>query len=240
VFPLLAVVCVLVSRGLSAGVEPDPGERAPLRAPLVRSRGTVARLSALFALDAGAGGFVVQAFLAFWLHRRFGAGPELIGSVLAIGGVLQAGSSIVAARLGARIGLINTMVFTHLPSNVALAAVAFAPNLGLAVALLLLRSALSQMDVPARQAYVLAMVEPEERTAASAFTNSARYVVRPVGAAGAGALMQRVEIGAPFVVSGALKIVYDIALYFTFRSVPLRERASGERSSETQGYPSSD
>jgi predicted MFS family arabinose efflux permease len=121
-----------------------------------------------------------------------------------------------------------------------LAAVAFAPNLGLAFALLLLRSALSQMDVPARQAYVLAMVEPEERTAASAFTNSARYVVRPVGAAGAGALMQRVQIGAPFVVSCALKIVYDIALYLTFRRVPLRERASGERSSETQGSPSSD
>lgn len=234
VFPVLAVVCGLVSRGLSPGVEPAQGERAPLRAPLVRSRGTVARLSALFALDAGAGGFVVQAFLAFWLRRRFGAGPELIGSVLAIAGVLQAGSSIVAARLGARIGLLNTMVFTHLPSNVALGAVAFAPNLVFAVALLLLRSALSQMDVPARQAYVIAMVEPGERTAAASFTNSARYVVRPAGAAGAGVLMQHVEIGAPFLVSGALKIVYDVALYLTFRRVPLPEDVPAPRSPDTQ------
>jgi predicted MFS family arabinose efflux permease len=134
-------------------------------------------------------------------------------------GLLQAVSSIVAGRLAGRIGLLNTMVFTHLPSNVLLMLVPAMPTLSLAIAALLARFALSQMDVPARQAYVVSMVEPEERTAASAFTNTARYVARPVGPLLGGALL-RVALGLPFVVAGGVKIAYDVALYLLFRRVP--------------------
>lgn len=221
-FPLVAVVCFWLARRLSPSVEPEsePASALP-RSGLGRSRSTVYRLSVLFAADAGAGGFVVQTFLVFWFERRFGATAGLMALVFFAAGLLQAGSSVVAARLGARIGLLNTMVFTHLPSNVLLAAVAFAPNLPVAIALLLARFALSQMDVPARQAYVVAMVDPGERTAAAAYTNTARYAVRPVGAAAAGPLMQHVALGAPFVAAGVLKIAYDLALYATFRRVRL-------------------
>jgi MFS family permease len=139
-------------------------------------------------------------------------------------GLLQAGSSIAAGWLAGRIGLLNTMVFTHLPSNVLLALVPLAPTLWLAVLLLLARSVLSQMDVPARQAYVAALVDPGERTAAAAYTNAARHIVRPAGPALASAAMG-VGIGLPFVVAGALKIVYDLLVYRTFRRVRLNGRS---------------
>jgi predicted MFS family arabinose efflux permease len=125
--------------------------------------------------------------------------------------------------VAARVGLLNVMVFTHLPSNLLLVAVPFAPTLGGAIALLLGRFALSQMDVPTRQAYVVAMVDPSERTAAAATTNLARYAVRPAGPVAAGALMQHVALGAPFLVAGGIKVMYDALLYRTFRKVPLEE-----------------
>ena len=178
------------------------------------------RLSSLFGLDAFAGGFVVSTFVVFWFSRRFDASAEFMGAVMFAGGLIQAGSSVLSGRLGSRFGLLNTMVFTHLPSNVLLMLVPLMPSLGLAVAMLLLRFTLSQMDVPARQAYVVAMVDPQERTAAAAFTNTARYVVRPFGALGAGYGMG-IAMGAPFVIAGALKVVYDLALYATFRRVAL-------------------
>ncbi len=179
------------------------------------------RLAALFGMDSFAGGFIVQTFIVFWFGRKFGASPASMGLVFFVAGLLQAGSSIASGRLASRIGLLNTMVFTHLPSNVLLVLVPFMPTLGWAVAAMFARYALSQMDVPARQAYVVAMVDPMERTAAAAFTNTARYVTRPFGAFGAGALMERVALGSPFVVAGALKIAYDVWLYATFRKVPL-------------------
>src|SRR5436190_4366668 len=226
-FPAVALACAAVARRLSPAVEPAREEGAPLApSSLHRSRRAVTRLSALFALDAFGGGFVVQAFLVFWFHRKFGAGPELMGLVFFGAGLLQAASSIVAAGLGARIGLLNTMVFTHFPSNVLLAAVPFAPTLATAVFLLLARFALSQMDVPTRQAYVLAMVEPDERVAAAAYTNTARYAVRPLGPVAAGALMQHVALAAPFVAAGALKVLYDAALYSLFRRVDPTESPS--------------
>ncbi|TMK31086.1 MAG: MFS transporter, partial [Actinobacteria bacterium] len=161
-----------------------------------------------------------------------------MGLVFFVAGLLQAGSSIVSGRLASRIGLLNTMVFTHLPSNALLALVPFMPTLGWAVAVLLARYALSQMDVPARQAYVVAMVDPEERTAAAAFTNTARYVTRPFGALGAGALMEQVALGSPFVVAGVLKIAYDVLIYATFRKVPLpKERAAASLAEATTPLP---
>ena len=220
--PLGAAACVILARRLSRAAEVAPALVVP-GSGLVRSRAAVTRLSGLFALDAFAGGFIVQAFLAFWFGRQFGADADLIGLAFFGVGLLQAGSSIAAGWLAGRIGLLNTMVFTHLPSNVLLALVPFAPTLELALALLLARSALSQMDVPARQAYLAALVDPEERTAAAAYTNAARHLVRPAGPLLASASMG-LAAGLPFVVAGGLKLVYDVALYLTFRGVRLGRR----------------
>jgi MFS family permease len=219
VFVPVAVVCAVLGSRLSPSTESPHAEGATIRRPLGRSRSTVLKLSALFGLDSFAGGFVVQTFLVFWFQRRFGASTEAMGVTFFAAGLLQAASSVLAGRLATRVGLLNTMVFTHVPSNVLLMLVPAMPSLGLAIAVLLARFTLSQMDVPARQAYVVTMVTPEDRTAASAFTNTARYVTRPAGPLIGGAIM-RAALGAPFVVAGALKIVYDFALYATFRRVP--------------------
>ena len=216
--PVGAVICLLGVRRLSRGVEADVAAGTPRG--LVRSRGAVQRLAALFAVDAFAGGFIVQSFIVFWFARQFGAGAEVMGLAFFGVGLLQAASSVLAGWLGARIGLLNTMVFSHLPSNLLLALVPLAPTLGTAIALLLARSALSQMDVPARQAYVAALVDPAERTAAAGYTNAARHLVRPAGPALA-SISMGMAAGLPFLVAGGLKAVYDLALYFTFRRVRL-------------------
>jgi len=218
-FPIVALACAWLASRLSAGVEAG----APARQPLERSRANVRRLAALFSLDSFAGGFVVTTFVVFWFHRRFGASPQLMGLVVFCAGLLQAASSIVAARLGARFGLLRTAVFTHIPSNILLALVPLMPSLGTAVVMLLARFALSQMDVPTRQAYLAALVDPQERTAAAAFTNTARYVSRPVAPSIGGALM-RIAPGAPWIAAGALKIGYDLLLWRSFRRLELPER----------------
>ena len=228
IFPVVAAISVVLALRLSSEVE--SGEGRPERA-LTRSRGSVLRLSSLFATDAFAGGFVVSSFLAFWFSRRFGASVELMSAVFFAGGLLQAASSIVAARVGARFGLLNTMVFSHLPSNLLLMAVPLMPAVGPAVACLLARFALSQMDVPTRQAYIAAMVDPQERTAAAAFTNTSRYVARPFGQILAGPLMANVALGAPFVVAGTIKCGYDLVLWKTFRRVELPEGVTPRRPS---------
>jgi len=229
-FPVIALICAWRAFRLSTVVELSPVEEEdrdtsapeshPRRVPPV-----VIRLAGLFALDSFAGGFVVQTFLVFWFGEKFGASPELMGTVFFVAGLLQAVSSVIAARVGLRFGLLNTMVFTHLPSNVLLIAVPFMPTLASAIVVLLARYALSQMDVPARQAFVAAVVEGKDRTGAAAYTNTARYVSRPAGPLVAGALMST-AIAAPFVVAGSLKIVYDVTLYATFRRVPLPSGSS--------------
>jgi MFS family permease len=221
-FPVAAAVSVGLALRLSSRME--SGLDRPER-PLGRSRRNVVRLSALFATDAFAGGFVVSSFIAFWFSRRFGASLELMSAVFFVGGLLQAGSSIVAARVGARFGLLRTMVLSHLPSNLLLMAVPLMPSVGPAAACLLGRFALSQMDVPTRQAYIAELVDPQERTAAAAFTNTSRYVVRPFGQILAGPLMANVALGAPFVVAGTIKCGYDLVLWRTFRRVTLAEGA---------------
>jgi len=223
-FPVVAVACVVLAVGLSDSVEARITAEEEPRSTLEASRGTVIKLSALFSLDAFAGGFVVQAFVVFWFGRRFGASIESMAFVFFVSGSLQAVSSIVAARVAMRFGLLNTMVFTHLPSNLLLMLLPLAPSLPIAVAVWWSRVALSQMDVPARQAYVAAMVEPQERVAAAAFTNTARYVSRPFGPALAGSLMQAVSVGSPFVVAGSMKALYDVAIYLMFRRVPVSDQ----------------
>jgi MFS family permease len=219
--PIGAAICALLASRLSTRVEVaadlPPGARG-----LHRSRGVVRRLAALFSLDAFAGGFIVQSFMVYWFGRQFGADAELMGLVFFGVGLLQAASSIVAGWLATRIGMLNTMVFSHLPSNVLLALIPLAPSLPVAVLLLLARSVLSQMDVPARQAYVAALVDPAERTAAAGYTNAARHLARPAGPALA-SLSIGMAAGLPFFIAGGLKAVYDVALYFTFRGVPLED-----------------
>jgi MFS family permease len=220
VVPVGAVVCLILGLRLSRSVE--VGDAVPGQRGLQRSRMAVRRLAGLFAVDAFAGGFIVGSFIVFWFGRQFGADAELMGLVFFGVGLLQAASSIAAGWLGERIGLLNTMVFSHLPSNVLLMLIPLAPSLTVAIALLLARSVLSQMDVPARQAYVASLVDPAERTAAAGYTNAARHLVRPFGPAMA-SLSMGMAAGMPFIVAGALKAVYDIALYLTFRRVRLAD-----------------
>jgi predicted MFS family arabinose efflux permease len=222
VYPLAAGVGLLATWRLSPAIEPVENRDPEPQPPLHRSRGVVLRLSAWFALDSFAGGFVPQTFIAYLFARRYDASPETLAVVFFAIGILQAVSFQLSVRLAARIGLLRTMVFTHLPSNLLLMAVAFAPNLSVAIALLLARFLLSQADVPARQAYVVALVEPSERTAAAAYTNTARYVTRPLAPLLAGAIV-RAGLGVPFLLAGALKSVYDIGFYVMFRTIPLRE-----------------
>jgi MFS family permease len=221
VYTVAAAGGLLLATRLTPAVEAPPAEPTAPRAPLGASRRNVYKLSALFALDSFGGGFVVQAFVAYVFTRRYDASPEALGATFFAVGILQAASFQVAARMAGRFGLLRTMVFTHLPSNLLLAAIALAPNLETAVMLLLARFALSQMDVPARQAYVMALVAPEERTAAAGYTNAARYVSRPVAPLVAG-VVAGVSLAAPFVLAGVIKSVYDLALYLMFRRVPLR------------------
>jgi predicted MFS family arabinose efflux permease len=222
-YPLAAGVGLVAIRGLSNAVEVGYELTPEPRPPLHRSRGIVARLCGLFALDSLGGGFVPQTFIAYLFTRKYGASTETLAVLFSAIGILQAFSFQAAVRIAARFGLLRTMVFTHLPSNVLLAAVAFAPDLTTAIVLLLARFALSQMDVPTRQAYVVAVVDPSERTAAAAYTNAARTTARPVAPLLAGATL-RIGLGAPFLFAGALKSVYDIGLWVLFRNVPLHGR----------------
>jgi predicted MFS family arabinose efflux permease len=220
-YPLAAAAGLFATRHLSPAVEVGHELTPEPRSPLHRSRGIVARLSALFALDSLGGGFVPQTFIAYLFTRKYGASPETLAVLFFAIGLLQAFSFQAAVRIAGRFGLLRTMVFTHLPSNVLLAAVAFAPNLTTAIVLLLGRFTLSQMDVPTRQAYVVAVVDPSERTAAAAYTNTARTLTRPVGPLLAGATL-RIGLGAPFLFAGVFKSIYDVALWALFRDVPVQ------------------
>ena len=196
---------------------------------LHRSRGVVLRLSGLFAVDAFAGGFVVQSFVAWWFHRRFGASEALIGGIFFGANVLAGISALSAAGIARRIGLVNTMVLTHLPSNVLLVLVPLAPSLPVAVALLLARFSISQMDVPTRQSYTLAVVDPDERSAAAGVTGISRTVGSALAPLAAAPLYASAALASvPFFVAGGLKIVYDLVLWRAFRSVrPPEERQRG-------------
>jgi predicted MFS family arabinose efflux permease len=221
-YPVAAGLGLVVSARLSSEVELGHDLAIDPRPPLDSSQGIVRRLSRLFALDSFGGGFVPQTFIAYLFTRKYGASPQTLAIVFFSIGLLQALSFQIAVRVAGRVGLLRTMVFTHLPSNVLLAGIAFAPNLTAAIALLLGRFTLSQMDVPTRQAYVVAVVDPSERTAAAAYTNTARYVTRPVAPLLAGPTL-RVALGAPFLIAGALKSAYDVGLYVLFRDVHLEE-----------------
>ncbi len=233
-YALLGVVALWLYRDLSPAIEPDT--RAA-QAPLGDSKGTVYRLAALFSLDSFGGGFVVQSLLALWLFHRFHLSVATTGTIFFWSGMLSAFSALVAVRLADRIGLLNTAVFTHLPSNVFLILTPFMPNLGLAITLLLLRSALSQMDVPTRNSYVMAVVSPEERPAAASVTAVPRSLATALSPLLSGWMLGLSTFGWPLVIGGALKGIYDIGLWVMFKAVrppeenePLQKTAGDEPS----------
>jgi MFS family permease len=229
---LLAILFTRLSSASEAAATSDhlPAPRTLLG--LHRSQAVVMKLSALFALDAFAGGFVLQSIIAFWFHVRFGADPATLGGIFFGANVLAGISALAAAAIARRVGLINTMVFTHVPSNLLLILVPFMPSLPLAIAVLLLRFAISQMDVPARQSYTAAVVSPDERSAAAGITGVARTTGAALSPVLAGLLLASPTFaGGLFVVSGVLKLAYDGLLYRLFRNVtPPEESASTERS----------
>jgi Na+/melibiose symporter-like transporter len=195
---------------------------------LHKSRAVVLRLSALFALDAFAGGFIVQSMMAYWFNLRFEANVQTIGSIFFAANLLAGVSALLAAPLAARFGLINTMVFTHIPSNVLLMLVPLMPTLSMAVGVLWLRFSISQMDVPTRQSYTMAVVTPDERSAASGVTSIARSLGASISPALSGLLLAgTLTFSAPFFIAGGLKIVYDLLLYRSFKSIkPPEEQAT--------------
>ncbi len=213
IYAALGAASALAYRKLSPAVEPPPAPPAP---PLQKSRRVVLTLSALFSLDSFGGGFVVQSLLALWLFRRFALPLSTAAAIFFAVNLLGAISQLVSARIAARVGHVRTMVFTHLPSNFFLVLAGMAPTLPLAVLFLLLRAALSQMDVPARQAYVMAMVPREERAAASSVTNVPRSLAAAVAPVLAGALLDRSSYGWPLIIAGAVKAAYDVILYWNF------------------------
>ena len=217
---LLTLLYARLAR-LEQARDPEVGPGRPGRRGLGRSRGPVLQLAGLQALDALAGGFIMQSLLAYWFHVRFGAGPEALGALFFGTSLLSALSFLVATRVAERVGLLNTMVFTHLPSNVLLLAVPFMPSFGAAAAVLLARHVLSQMDVPTRQAYTMALVTPDERPAAAGLTASARALAQACAPVVSGLTMAAAATPAPFLLAGGLKIVYDLSLFFRFRAVPL-------------------
>jgi MFS family permease len=231
-YALVGVVLGLLFTRVSARVEVPAASVADEtirgRLGLHRSRGVVLRLSALFALDAFAGGFAIQSFIAFWFNQRFGVDPAVIGLVLAGANLLAGFSALAAGRLAARFGLIRTMVFTHLPSNVLLMLVPLMPTLPLAATVLLARFAISQMDVPTRQSYTMAIVAPDERSAAAGVTGIARSLGVAAAPLIAGPMFATAALASlPFLISGGLKIVYDLLLYRSFQRLRPPEEQAG-------------
>lgn len=227
----LGVVIGLLSWRLDRNVEAPEAKHAAGGGPvkflgLGESRATVFRLSALFSVDSFGGGFIVQSFLAYWFHQRFGATDAALGGIFFGANLLSGVSALVAVPLARRIGLVNTMVWTHLPSNVLLMGVPLMPSFGWAVALLLLRHTISQMDVPTRQSYVNAVVPAGERSAANGVTGTARQLGTALAPLCAGPLLATAALtSVPFFVAGGLKIIYDLALWRNFRAVkPPEER----------------
>jgi len=221
-YALLALLAALAYRGLPrvesiASAKPD--------APLTQSKKTVYLLAGLFSLDAFGGGFVVQSMVALWLYQRFGLSLATAGEIFFWTGLLTAASYLVAVRIANRIGLVNTMVFTHLPANICLVLIPFISDLHWVIALLFIRSALSQMDVPTRSSYVMSVVTPAERPAAASLTSVPRSLASAVGPVIAGFLLGISSFGWPLVAAGALKIVYDVLLLVMFRKVKPHEEA---------------
>jgi MFS family permease len=228
VYSMLGIVLIGIYLSLSQRVEvldnqdkqtDEPKQLRKIFSLTPKSKNIVMRLSGLFAIDSFAGGFMIQSIVSFWFFTRFGADLTTLSYIFSISAVLTAFSYMAAAKIADRIGLINTMVFTHIPANILIIAVAFAPTISMAAVLYLLRMALSQMDVPTRQSYIVAVVREDERTASAGITNISRNVTQALSPSLTGILINSLSLAAPFVIGGALKIVYDVALFLNFRNI---------------------
>jgi MFS family permease len=228
-YAALGILLALLFLRLSSAAEVrDPGEKSVRDLKtffgVTRSHRLVLKLSGLFALDAFAGGFVIQSFAAYWFYLRFGTNPATLGGIFFWANLFAGISALLASRLASRIGLVKTMVYTHLPSNILLILVPLMPTLSLAIAVLLLRFSISQMDVPTRQSYTMAVVNPEERSAAAGITGVARTTGAAISPLIAGFLFSRPSLlSVPFFLAGSLKIIYDLLLYRAFVQVTLPE-----------------
>jgi predicted MFS family arabinose efflux permease len=223
VYAVLTLLPAAAYLGLSSAIEAPPARRRERLSPA--SRSILWRISSLFMFDSFAGGFLTTALLSFFFHERFGVGIATIGPLFFAARVANALSHLAAAWLADRIGLVNTMVFTHIPSSLLLVTVAYAPSFPVAAALFVLREGLVEMDVPTRQSYVMAVVRPEERTVASGVTHLVRMAAWAVAPAFAGLLMEDVSLVVPLVVGAAMKVAYDLLLWRAFRNVrPPEER----------------
>jgi MFS family permease len=216
VYALIGVAVWFSYRRLSPAIERPAGESG--RA-LGESKRLVYRLAVVFSLDAFAGGFVVQSLLALWLFRKFGLSTGVAGAIFFWAGLLSGGSALVAVHVARRVGLVRTMVFTHLPANVLLVATALMPTLPLAITCLLARSALSQMDVPVRTSYVMAIVHPSERAAAASITSVPRSLATAASPLAAGWMLDQSTFGWPLIIAGSLKVAYDFIMFALFRNV---------------------
>ncbi len=220
-YAILALVVMAIYLALSKGVEIQSknGQSIPQNKISPQTRGIITKLSSLFAVDSFGGGFVIQSIVAFWFYSRFGADLTMLSYIFSAAGVLTAVSFLLATKIASKIGLVNTMVFTHIPSNILLILLAFAPNFSVGILLYLARMSLSQMDVPTRQSYIVAIVNENERVAAAGITNTSRNVAQAVSPSLAGVVIQILSLSAPFVVGGILKIAYDIGIFASFRKI---------------------
>jgi len=223
---LLAILFLSLSPSVEVEAPVDPEKAVPKRLlGLHQSQSVIFKLSALFAIDSFAGGFVMQSLLAYWFHVKFGVAPGLLGGIFFGANILAGISALSASQMASSIGLVNTMVLTHLPSNVLLILVPIMPNATLAIIVLLLRFAISQMDVPTRQSYSMAVVQPDERSAAAGVTGVARTIGAGLSPVLAGPLLASASfLNVPFFLAGGLKIVYDLMLYRGFKSIKSPER----------------
>jgi MFS family permease len=226
-YSLLGIAVLAIYLSLSEKVELTTNQSSASNKQTLssESKKIVGKLSGLFAVDAFGGGFVIQSIVSFWFYTKFNADLAALSLIFSAAGVLTALSFLAAAKIADRIGLINTMVFTHIPSNIFLILVGFAPSLPLAITFYLLRMALSQMDVPTRQSYIVSVVNEEERMAAAGITNISRNISQAISPSLTGFLLQALSsLSAPFVFAGALKIAYDVALYLNFRNIKPSEK----------------
>jgi MFS family permease len=220
-YSLLGILVLGIYLKLSSAIEIKKEKTSKPIAEILtpKSKKIVTKLSGLFALDSFAGGFAIQSIVSFWFFTKFDIDLSIISYIFSIGSVLTAFSYIIAAKIADKIGLINTMVFTHIPSNILLILLAFAPTLEMAIVFYMIRMALSQMDVPTRQSYIVGVVEENERTASAGITNMSRNIAQAISPSITGYIIGVLSLSAPFVIGGLLKIIYDITLYINFRKI---------------------
>ena len=214
-----ALAALIIYLVLSPKIETQSKKQeSSLRSITPESRSIITKMSSLFAVDSFAGGFVIQSIVSFWFYTKFGADLTTLSYIFTIAGVLTALSYLLASKVASKIGLVNTMVWTHIPSNILLILVAFAPTFPLAIGLYLARMSISQMDVPTRQSYLMAVVKENERVAAAGITNTSRNIAQAISPSIAGAILGQL-LAAPFVIGGVLKLAYDVGLFLNFRKI---------------------